>query len=185
MQAEIRSARHPNFDADKLLEQVRSFSELSAAVTKEIGVRRDGEWGQRLIKDRAHVGAVMDGFMERAWKELAHALPMQRGAGKSADFTKPIDADKREMAMRYVRLVAGSKNFAAAGSFAAKQKDATEELGNYLRRYNEDVVREMRSGSSPIVESQFQFATILTAILFSQEEADLMRRRGKAAQAAA
>ena len=186
MQAEIRNTRHPLFDADKLLEQVRQFSELSAAVTKEIGVRRDGEWGQRLIKDRAQVGGVMDTFMDRAHKEVAVALPMQRGAGKSADFTKPVDAEKRDLAMRYVRLVVGSKHFAAAGSFAAKQKDATEELCFYLRRYNEDVVKEMRNGENrAIVETQFQFATEVTALLFSEEEAELMRRRGKAAQAAA
>jgi hypothetical protein len=186
MQAEIRATRHPNFDADRLLEQVRQFSELSAAVTKEIEVRRDGDWGQRLIKDRVAVGGVMEGFMDRAHKEVAAALPMQRGAGKSADFSRPIDAEKREMAMRYVRLVVGSRNFAAAASFAAKQKDAAEELCFYLRRYNEDVVKEMRGGPNRAnAEAQFQFATELTALLFSEEEAELMRRRGKAAQAAA
>ncbi len=111
---------------------------------------------------------------------------MQRGAGKSADFSKVIDAEKRTLAMRYVRLVVGCRNFAAAASFAAKQKDASEELCFYLRRYNEDVVKEMRSGPNRAnAEIQFQFATELTALLFSEEEAQLMRRRGKAAQAAA
>ena len=186
MQAEIRAARHPLFDADKLLDQVRQFSELSAAVTKEIEVRRDGDWGQRLIKDRVAVGVAMEGFMDRAHKEVAAALPMQRGTGKSADFSKPIDAEKRILAMRYVRLVAGSRNFAAAASFAAKQKDASEELCLHLRRYNEDVVKEMRNGPNrAIAEAQFQFAIELTALLFSEEEAELMRRHGKAAQAAA
>lgn len=186
MQAEIRATRHPNFDADKLLDQVRQFSELSAAVTKEIEVRRDGDWGQRLIKDRVAVGEVMESFMDRAHKEVAAALPMQRGAGKSADFSKPIDPEKRTLAMRYVRLVVGSRNFAAAASFAAKQKDAAEELCFYLRRYNEDVVKELRNSQNrAIAETQFQFATELTALLFSEEEAELMRRRGKAAQAAA
>ena len=33
------------------------------------------------------------------------------------------------MALRYARLVAGSRHFAAAGSFAAKQKTAFEDIG--------------------------------------------------------
>lgn len=185
MQAQIRATRHPLFEPDALLELVRTFGELSAAVVKEIEVRRDGEWGQRLLKDRAQVGGVMDGFMERAPKEVAVALPIQRGTGKSADFSKAIDAEKRDLAMRYVRLVVGSRNFAEKASFAAKQKNVYEEICAYLRRYNEDVVAAMRGPANPIVETQFQLATEFTALLFSAEEAELMRRRGKAAQAAA
>ncbi len=186
MQAEIRNTRHPLFDADILLEQVRHFSELSSAVVKEIEVRRDGEWGQRLLKDRAQVGAVMEGFMDRAPKEIAAALPIQRGTGKSADFSRAADAGKRELALRYARMVVSSRNFAEKASFAAKQKEIFGELCAYLRRYNEDVVREMRNDANrAVVEAQFQLATELTALLFSEEEAELMRRRGKAAQAAA
>ena len=186
MQTQIRNTRHPLFDADILLKQVRHFSELSSAVVKEIEVRRDGEWGQRLLKDRTQVGGVMEGFMERAPREIAAALPIQRGAGKSADFSRAADAEKRELALRYARLVVGSRNFAEKASFAAKQKEIYEELCTYLRRYNEDVVREMRNDANrAVVGAQFQLATELTALLFSEEEAELMRRRDKAAQAAA
>ncbi len=186
LQAAILATRHPLADADLLLGQARQFAELSAAIVKEIEVRRDGEWGQRLLKDRAAVGAAMDSFMERAVKELGPGLPMQRGTGKSADFSRPVDAEKREIAKRYVRLVVGCRNFAAAASFGAKQKDAYEELCAYLRRYNEDLVREMRCpDNAVVVETQFLFAVELTGLLFSSEEADLLRRRGKAAQAAA
>jgi hypothetical protein len=186
LQATILAVRHPQFDADTLLLQAKQFADLSAAIVKEIEVRRDGEWGQRLLKDRASVGAAMEKFMERAVKELAAALPVQRGTGKSADFSRPVEAEKRAVAMRYARLVVGSRNFAAAASFGASQKAAYEELCTALRRYNEDVVREMRgSDDKGVVERQFQYATELTALLFSEKEAELMRRRGKAAQAAA
>ena len=185
LQGTILAVRQPQFDTDMLLLQAKQFADLSAAIVKEIEVRRDGEWGQRLLKDRAAVGAAMEKFMERAPKELAAALPVQRGTGKSADFSKPVDAEKRELAMRYARLVVGCRNFAAAASFGARQKDVFEELCALLRRYNEDVVRELRGADNlNVVETQFHFATELTALLFSEEEAELMRRRGKAAQAA-
>ena len=144
----ILTTRHPLFDAETLLEQVPQFAELSSAIVKEIEVRRDGEWGQRLLKDRAQIGNVMDGFMDRALREMAAALPMQKGTGGTADFSRAIDAEKRDLALRYARLVVGSRNFAAAASFAAKQKTAFEEICAYLRRYNEDVVKEMRGSRS-------------------------------------
>ena len=182
LQSAILSARHPMFNADTLLVQTRQFAELSVAIVKEIEVRRDGEWGQRLLKDRAAVGEAMDKFMERAPREMAAALPMGRGTGATADFSRPSDAEKRDMAMRYVRLVTGSRHFATGACFAAKQKDAAEELCGWLRRYNEDLVREMRAPDhAGVVEVQFPFVLELTALLFSEEEAELLRRRGKAA----
>jgi hypothetical protein len=91
------------------------------------------------------------------------------------------------MALRYARLVVGSRNFAAAGSFAAKQKTATEEISAYLRRYIEDTVKELR-GSDParraVAESQFQLCVEFTALMFSDKEAELLQRRGRAAAAA-
>lgn len=185
MKAAIMAARHPVGDADALIEQVVAFSDLSSALVKEVEMRRDGEWGQRLLKDRAAIGAVMDGFMERAVKELSQALPMHRG---SADFSRATAPEKRAATLNYVKLVAGTRHFAAAGSFAAKQSMALEETGNHLRRYVENAVRDLRGSGSEkrvIVESQLQFCADLAASLFSSEEAELIRRRMKAAQAAA
>ena len=68
------------------------------------------------------IGKVMEGFMDRAPREVAAALPhAQRPPARR--FQPPIGAEKQEMALRYARLVAGCRNFAAAASFAAKQKD--------------------------------------------------------------
>jgi hypothetical protein len=186
MQANILAARHPSFDVETLLTQTRQFAELSSTIVKEIAVRRDGDWGQRLLADRVAVGEAMETLMERAPRELAAALPMQRGAGKSADFSRATDAEKRELALRYVRLVVGCRNFAAAASCAARQKDVQEELCAWLRRYNEALVKELRRPENPaVVEAQFQLAAEITALLFSAGEAELLRRRAKAAQSAA
>jgi hypothetical protein len=116
----ILSTRHPLFEAETLLDQVQHFTEMSSAIVKEIEIKRDGEWGQRLLKERSQTGNVMDGFMGRVMKEVAAAMPMQRGTGGTADFSRAIDEEKRDLALCYVKLVVGSRNFAAAGSFAAK-----------------------------------------------------------------
>ncbi|MEI9989895.1 MAG: hypothetical protein WDM86_07635 [Rhizomicrobium sp.] len=190
----VRDVRPPNFDPNQLLDSLARFTTLSSGIVKGIEMRRDGKWGQRLMKDRAALAEVMEGLMERAPKELSAALPLQKsgsfgGGPKYPDFTKPVDSDKSERALRYARLVAGCKTLAAAASFGAAQKKADEEMCQLLRSYNEDVVKELRTADGArraVVESQFEVVSNLTAILFSEEEADLLRRRGKAAiQAAA
>jgi len=185
MKAAIMAARHPTFDAETLVAQVVTFADLSSAVVKEIEVRRNGEWGQRLLKDRAAIGEVMDEFMDRAVKELSAALPLHKGSG---DFARPASAEKRALALSYAKLVAGTRHFAAAGSFAAKHRTALDETSNHLRRYIEDGIREMRGSSGEkraTIESQLTFGADVAAILVSSEEGELIRRRLRAAQAAA
>jgi hypothetical protein len=182
----IGAQRHPVFDDRALVEDVRAFAELSSAFVKEIEMRRDGEWGQRLLKERGEVGKAMDGLMERAPREFAAALPLQKGSGpRTADFSRPVAAEKRELVLRYARLVAASRNFAAAASFAARQKDCFEEISGYLRRYNEDLVKALRGPQRDVALSQLAFCAELTALLFSGEEAQLLHRRARAAQQAA
>jgi hypothetical protein len=185
MRATILATRHPMFDAAKLVAEVGGFADLSSAVVKEIEVRRNGEWGQRLLKDRAAIGEVMDGFMDRAVKELSGALPTHKG---SADFSHAAPAEKRALVLNYARLVVGTRHFAAAGSFAAKHRTALEQMSNHLRHYVEDGIREMRSSGGEkraIIESQLTFGADVAAVLVSNEEGELIRRRLRAAQAAA
>jgi hypothetical protein len=187
--AAILGAKPNQFNSDALLGHVEGFTTLSAGVAKEVELRRDGVWGQRLIKDRAAVAGVMDGFMDRAPREIVASLPMQKsgtaGAGpKIPDMSRPPDPEKADRALTYARLIAGCRRFAAAGSFAASLKRADEEVTTALRSYNEDIVRELRHASDEKRLNADQFAAIateLTTILFSPEEGEFLRRRGRAA----
>jgi len=170
----VRAARHPHFDAEALVENVASFAELSSAIVKELELRRDGRWGQALLKDRAEIGAVMDKFMERAPKEISNAFPSKNA--------RAMDSEKIERALRYATLVAGCKPFAAAASFAASLKDAQDEMVGHLRNVNDDILWELRNAEEPrrqIVQDQFALATELTAILCGEDEAEVLRRRGR------
>jgi hypothetical protein len=184
LKGSIQLTRHPLFDADKLMEEAKTFADISSHIAKEIELKREGEWGKRLLSERVMIGKVMESFMERAPKEVVAALPTSKGRG--ADFSRHPGQEKQEMALRYARLVAGSRHFAAAASFAAKQKTAYDELCTALKRYNEDVVKALKDDPrNSIANAQFLFCAELTAILFSDEEAELLRRRGRAALSAA
>ena len=176
----IQATRHPLFDAEKLMMDVKTFADISSHIAKEIELKREGEWGKRLLAERVQIGKVMENFMDRAPKEFSGALPMSKGRG--ADFSRHPGAEKHEMTLRYARLVAGSRHFAAAASFAAKQKAAYDDLATTLKRYNEDVIRALKTEpQNGVVNAQFLLCAELTAVLFSDEEAELLRRRGRAA----
>jgi hypothetical protein len=176
----IQQTRHPVFEAETLLDQARTFADLSSNIVKEIELKRQGEWGKRLLAERVQIGKVMENFMDRASREFSASLPIHKAAG--ADFSKPLGAEKQAMALRYAKLVAGSRPFAAAASFAAKQKDANDELCAWLRRYNEDLVKTLKAEPhNGAANAQFPLCIELTVLLFSEEEAELLRRRGRAA----
>jgi len=185
----IRAAKHPNFDADALVAHVGRFAVLSTGIVKEVEMRRDGRWGQRLMKDRSAVADVMEGLVRRAPKEILAAIPTQRvggfaGGPRSPDLTRAADSEKSERALRYAKLVVGCKPFAAAASFGAAVKDSCDEVSVALKSYSEDLVRELRAAEGDKranAEMYFSVAIELTSVLFSPEEGEFLRRRGRAA----
>ena len=189
----IRALRPPQFDVDFLLQTLLRFTELSSAVVKEIEIRRDGRWGQNLLKDRALVGEAMDAMMQKAPKEILGVLPMHKsgsyGGGPRVPNIEhmPDHADKAERAVRYAKLLVGCRHLAGRASFGATHKDAADEVERELRVYNEDIVKLMRDPDESHRAKAlpfFQAAVELTAILFSEEEADFLRRRARASLAA-
>ena len=75
----IQATRHPLFSAEKLMEEVKTFADLSSNIVKEIELKRQGEWGKRLLAERVEIGKVMENFMDRAPREVSAALPMHKG----------------------------------------------------------------------------------------------------------
>ena len=186
----IMAIRQPVFDADELIRHLASFTEISSAIVKEVEILRTGRWGQRLLKDRAAVGGVMDTFMEKAPKEIAGAFPTHKagysGGPRVPELSPPVDHQKIERAQRYSAVLCGTKLLAVPGSFGAKHQTAMEEACLYLRSYSEDLLKELRTAEGPkrdIVERQFGLALELTRRLFDESEAEFLRRRGKAAGA--
>jgi hypothetical protein len=188
----IRAARPNHFDADALVGYLIGFTSLSTGMVKAIEMRRDGKWGQRLLGDRAAVAEVMDGFMERAMKDLPAALPTIKagsysGGPRVPDLAHHPDPDKSDRALAYARLISGCRSFAPAASFGASNKEAIDEISVMLKSYTEDLLKELRTVTGDRrtnAEAYFHLAVEIAALVFSQEEADLLRRRARAAMPA-
>lgn len=185
----IRKAKPRHFNADDLTAHVARFAELSTGLVKSVDVRRDGEWGQRLLKDRAAIGEIMDGFMERAPKDIFAALPTRKtgrfsGGPSAPELKRAPDAEKVAFALANAKLIIGCKPFAAASSFGASLKDAQDQITQALRGYGEGLVKDLRGDEDdrrPHAEAYLDVVAELTTLLMGAEEGVLLRRRGRAA----
>lgn len=183
----IQSVRPMDFDPDLLLASLGGFAELSSGIVKELGIRRDGKWGQRLTKDRASVAQIMDGLLERAPKEIMGGLPAAKVGGfakgpKPLDVTRTPDPERVSRALRYAQLLIHGRPFSMAASFSAKLNEATEEIVRDLRSYAEDLLREVRAAApeaKSVVDKHFAHLLELCKLVLGEEEADFLRRRSR------
>jgi hypothetical protein len=177
------------FDPDDLIMHLTGFTGVSNGIVKEIEMRRDGKWGQRLMKDRAAVAETMEAFMERAEREVTAAIPTLKtgsyaGGPRAPDINHAPNPEKFHRAICYAKLVAGCRPVAVAASFGAAQKDAADAIGVALKTYCDDIVKELRAAEGDKranAEAHFNVAVELATILFSAEEGEFLRRRGRAA----
>ena len=149
--ANIQSARPINFDPDEVLASLAGFTELSSGMIKELGIRRDGKWGQRLAKDRAAVAQIMENLLQRARKEILAALPPHKGFAFARTAAEPrsVHADDPERVAQgdsaMPSSIAHSRPFAVAGAFSARLMKVTDETALALRIYAEDILTELRA----------------------------------------
>jgi hypothetical protein len=185
--ANIQSARPVNFDPDKVLANLAGFTELSSGMVKELGIRRDGKWGQRLAKDRAAVAQIMENLLQRARKEILAALPPQKGFAfarrqRGLDLSRAVDPDRVARAMRYAQLVAHSRPFAVAGAFSARLMKVTDETSLALRSYAEDILRELRATAPEARLSAGEHLNVMLSLcelVLGEGETDFLRRRAR------
>lgn len=185
----IRSIRQPQFDLDELIVHLGKFALLSNGLVKEVEMRRDGRWGRFLMSERTAVAEIMEKMMKRAPREILAALPTLKsgsyaGGPRVPDLSRPPDDEKCDRALRYARLIVGCKPIAATAAFGAALAEAEDEVSTALQRYSEDLVRDLRAVSGDKLahaEAYFALSVTLTSILFSPEEGEFLRRRGRAA----
>lgn len=187
---DIASVRPDAMDTDAILNRLDRFTQMSSGLVREIGSRRDGKWGQRLIKIRQLASDAMDALVLRVPREIAAALPMQkagglvaRGPGR-ADLSREPELGRIERALSWGRLLAGAMPYAGGGGFHKSHKQAFEEVSTYLMGYCESAVAALRTlepARRPRAQTYLVHAQALSATILGHEEAEQMRRRVAAA----
>ncbi len=189
----LRAMRTDAIDPAVVLAQVETFANLSTGIVREIGIKRDGIWGKRLMAARGGMSGEVERLLGRARKDIVGTLPMARkggfglrATGRAPDFTRTFDPAKAKRAIAYATILAGAKPHAMAGAFAGLLAEIEEPVGEHLRHYTTEMLDELHgidAARRPQAEVYVAHAIALTGLLMGAAEGDLMRRRAAVATA--
>ncbi|MFC3230332.1 hypothetical protein ACFOGJ_23985 [Marinibaculum pumilum] len=176
--------------AEKIAETLKTFTAAFSALTKEIGIRREGRWGKRLLAMRAKISEAMTGELGQWEKVMAAGLPQARDTRTgfySPDIRRPPQEDKSATLMRFAELMSGVRTSADACAFGNEYRSAQAGLTKELDQYVEKLYDRLRSAEDPELKAHgvaFHRITVeLTRILSGEDAASIVMRRGKAAAA--
>jgi hypothetical protein len=181
----IRNARPADFNEQDLIANLAAFAKLSGALLREHGTNSGDKNAQRLAKHRAAVTDIMNGFMERAPRVILAALPIRKFGAfgftnpKRIDLSRAADEGKVEHARSFAQLLVHCRPLAVPLGFDAEFRPALDETISALRRYGEDIAREVRASTSEsrdFAEAHLGVALELFTIVLGKQEADLLRR---------
>lgn len=182
--AVAEQAQKPGVTEDELVRKAGRFAAAFKGITTDIGIRRDGEWGQRMYKARNDVSAVIERqVLHRADGIIMGALPVKRGRIAPLLDSYP-DEDSFEKAEERAEALANTMRIADQIGLAS----ACLSTINGLKKQLSSLGSQMLEAMSKVDEQFIDQATAhlhtlvrLIELIDSSEEADLLRRRGNAA----
>lgn len=177
-------------DLDALLDDVRRFAHMSKGFTAEIDLRRNGEWGQRLLAARARLSAAISQEMSRFETELVRALPFHqfgqygKGGPMKPDLGKGPDRERLARVCAALRFVNGVTPICEPLGAQSHCRSIRQQIETFLSSYEERLLEELRvsQGAARVNAEEFLEATArLHEAMGEDRQAEVLRRRGQVA----
>lgn len=175
-------------EAETACRSLAEFATVTVGMTREIGIRKDGAWGQKLVALRTRAAAQMERIHARARTVFDPLLAPPR-PGRAARVNPPAESGSKEfdeaLALAvFLRGAAADASRAAVGGahqqLLGDLKTELDELGQHLLRQLRDDDAEHAVKARQRLED---VARLLIA-LGQKEEASILLRRTAAAKAA-
>lgn len=175
-------------EAERAAAALAEFSATTIGMTREIGIRKDGAWGQKLVQLRQQAAGQMETIHARARRIFDRVLAPHR-TGRAALLNpapKQGTAEFEEaLALAtFLRLSAADASRAAVGGahnqLVSALKSELEELSNIL-------LEQIRRGPEEGVEAareRIEDLAVLMKTFGEKQAADILLRRSAAARAA-
>lgn len=167
-------------------EAVETITELD----QTIRLARDGPWGQRLIKLKQALAALVEQRMQELSEAVALVLPMRkrRYSGRLVSNVPKLDEPPNDGA---VDLALGLLTFSEAirscandGGFAGSRNKTHDIVGQRIDRYVEDLLDQMRLGDEIDHDRARDFLEVaarLITLVRDRQAGGVVRRRAAAA----
>lgn len=169
---------------EEIIKKASRFAAAFKGITQDIGIRRDGEWGQRMYGARAAVSeAVERHVLRNAERTVLSALPVRRGRIAPLLDHWPKEDDFFAADSRARSLAAASRIAEHIGLQAACQATMGD-LKKSLASFGSQLLEALpKVDPSDADKATMHLNTLvrLTELISGSDEADLLRRRGNAA----
>lgn len=169
---------------------LKTFTAAFGALTSEIGIRREGRWGRRLLELRARISEAVARELGQWPRLLAAGLALTRDPRSGLtlpDVRRPPDDEKVAALLRLAQLMKVVRPYAEATAFAGEYRAAHADLTRELDLYVEKLYDRLRSAEDEEAKANaiacHKVAVELTRLLLGDEAASVVMRRGKAAAA--
>jgi hypothetical protein len=160
-------------------------------ITRELGIRKDGPWGERLLGTRRRVSqAIANTLFGASPERVTEALPqpprgpLPRGGVVTPLFALPFDAEKllaAELSAEAIAETARISHILAAQSSATKAVVEIKKRLNFAGRAGVDGISRLTMADHATAQRHLMAVVRLLEIIDGPEDADLLRRRGMSA----
>lgn len=174
-------------EAEDAAYALSQFSAVTVGMTREIGIRKDGPWGQRLLKLRNAAASRMQAIHAEAERAADRVLPDPRRIGGRRGTPYPgadsPDFLRFEALCRFLHLTRSDASRAAVGGAHQRVSDS---LKDRLDTLGHALIAQLRGGTGDreALETILADVARLLEAFDEAETASVLVRRGAAARAA-
>lgn len=164
--------------------ELAAFSALTFGMTREIGIRKGGPWGQRIIALRTGASQQMSTIHDAAWRAFKRVLPNASPLRRRPQPPAPQDIDAATALCLFMTLTRDSAGGAAVdGAHRAVISNMTDQLERAGQAALDDLsVADVVARES--IHASLEIITRLLTALDQKSSAMILLRRSAAARAA-
>ncbi len=173
-------------EADAAVDAMTRFAALTVGMTREIGIRKDGSWGRKLFELRQKAAEQMD-YIHRRCTQVFDVMAPDPKKSAQRFARRDVGEQEYEEAAALARFMYGVKDDAGRAAAGGAHADMLSNLRERLDAFGRGLVDQLRSSDEAqrqATQRRLEHTTDLLRAFGDPDTADVLLRRGAAAQAA-
>lgn len=190
--AALKALKPAEFNPARADDILRRFAMLQTGMTHEIGMRKDGAWGKRLLKTRGLVSGAIEGLFERTLKEMQLLFAMQRASSGSRSgalvpaYSGPPSPTAAARAEALTSFLATAKLFASQLGYSVAFDKTLVGIQSIFDDYTDGLLNILAQSRGAERDLALGWADLMVRVMspvFSEEAMRILTRRMTAATA--
>lgn len=174
-------------EAEAAAQALAQFAAATIGMTREIGIRKDGDWGKKLFELRTRASEQMTRIHEAARNAFRNATPEEGGARRNSGPPPGPGDEKYKHACALGAFLVATRDDAGRAAVGNGHLAVMEEVTSRLETFADKLLRTVTGGSGDDAEAaalRLEEITGLMRAIGAEQSAEVFLRRVAAARAA-